>query len=118
MILLLGDVMANQATHFASRLGKRIRELREKAALTQERAAEAAGITGKYWGEVERGSVAVSAYVLLHMADALGVGVADLMETEHLASRQEVLATLHAGLEQADDKTLRLYLRLLLALIR
>lgn len=47
--------MEKDAAHFAEKLGKRIRELREKKALTQDRAAESAGITGKYWGEVEPG---------------------------------------------------------------
>ena len=40
--------MEKDAAHFAEKLGKRIRELREKKALTQDRAAESAGITGKY----------------------------------------------------------------------
>lgn len=108
--------MADHATRFAADLGKRIRELRDKAGLTQDKAAEAAGITGKYWGEVERGSVTVSALVLHNIAEALGVDMASLMEAEHLASRAEVLATLSQCLQQADEKTLRLYLRILLAL--
>ena len=55
--------MDKNALDFARKLGRRVRELRERKGLTQDRAAELAGITGKYWGEVERGSVAVSAVV-------------------------------------------------------
>ena len=73
----------------------------KKKALTQDRAAESAGITGKYWGEVERGSVAVSVVVLDKIASALGV------------SRQELLEKLEICLREADEPTLRLYLRLL-----
>ena len=58
------DDMDKNALDFARKLGRRVRELRERKGLTQDRAAELAGITGKYWGEVERGSVAVSAVVL------------------------------------------------------
>lgn len=105
--------MEKDAAYFAEKLGKRIRELREKKALTQDRAAESAGITGKYWGEVERGSVAVSAIVLDKMACALGVSVADVMNMEHWSSRQEILEKLEVCLRKADEHTLRLYLRLL-----
>ena len=105
--------MAGNETQFATRIGKRIRELREKKALTQDRAAELAGITGKYWGEVERGCAAVSLVVLDGMSKALGASVADVMETEHLCTRQEVLEKLETSLRQSDDHTLRLYLRLL-----
>lgn len=105
--------MEKNAAYFAGQLGKRIRELREKSALTQDCAAELAGITGKYWGEVERGSVAVSAVVLDKMAAALGVSMAEIMDTEHLCTRQEILEKLEDCLRQSDEHTLRLYLRLL-----
>lgn len=103
----------NSGAEFSIRLGKRLRELRERAGLTQDKAAERAGITGKYWGEVERGSVAVSALVLHRMAGALGSSAADIMETEHVGSRHDVLNRIATSLDQADDGTLRLYLRLL-----
>lgn len=99
-------------------IGKRIKELREKAGWTQERAAEAAGITGKHWGDVERGSVAVSAMIWNRMAQGLGVPMASLLETRHHHTRDEILQELHDRLERADDKLLRLYLRILLAITR
>ena len=105
--------MEKDAAHFAEKLGKRIRELREKKALTQDRAVGSAGITGKYWAEVQRGSVAVSVVVLDKIASALGVSVADIMNMEHWSSRQELLEKLEICLREADEPTLRLYLRLL-----
>jgi len=37
------------------RLGARLRDLREKAKLTQDQVAESAGFGGKYLGEIEKG---------------------------------------------------------------
>ena len=108
--------MDKNALDFARKLGRRVRELGERKGLTQDRAAELAGITGKYWGEVERGSVAVSAVVLDGMTSALGASVADAMDMEHCADRQELLEQLESYLKKADDRTLRLYLRLLRSL--
>lgn len=93
---------------FCGKAGQKDQRVAEKKALTQDRAAELAGITGKYWGEVERGCAAVSLVVLDGMSKALGASVADVMETEHLCTRQEVLEKLETCLRQSDDHTLRL----------
>lgn len=98
---------------FCGKAGQKDQRVAGKKVLTQDRAAELAGITGKYWGEVERGCAAVSLVVLDGMSKALGASVADVMETEHLCTRQEVLEKLETCLRQSDDHTLRLYLRLL-----
>ena len=44
---------------------------------------------------------------------AVGVSVADIMNMEHWSSRQELLEKLEICLREADEPTLRLYLRLL-----
>ena len=45
--------------NFSVALGRRVKELRKKASLSQDQAAERAGISGKYLGQVERGEVKV-----------------------------------------------------------
>ncbi len=54
-------------------LGKRIREERNKAHLTQEILAEKADITVFYLGEIERGEKTPSLDVLIGIADSLNV---------------------------------------------
>lgn len=60
------------------RLGKRVRELREAAGLTQEGAATAAGLDGKHWQEIEAGRGNPTTATLVCVARALRAGVAEL----------------------------------------
>ena len=59
-------------------LGETLRELRERARLTQETLAEKADLNPKYVSEVERGNVNVSIDALVRVAKALRVRVQDL----------------------------------------
>ena len=71
-------------------LGKRIRELRKKAGLSQDQAAERAEISGKYLGQVERGEVNVSAIILHRLFVVFGVKIVDFYDTSHLTVHQHV----------------------------
>lgn len=64
---------------FSQKLGKRIREIRKKSALSQDQVAEQAGISGKYLGEVERGEANVSVIILSKIAFVLGVSMNDIL---------------------------------------
>ncbi len=59
--------------------GRRLRELRLGRQLTQEALAEAAGITSTYTSDIERGKRAPSLTIILRLAQALDVDVADLL---------------------------------------
>ena len=58
--------------------GRRVRELRKKADLSQEQLAELAGIHWTYLGGIERGTRNPSLVNIGKIADALGVPPADL----------------------------------------
>ena len=62
------------------RLGRRIRELRRQADLTQEAAASAAKIDAKHLQAVEAGATNATIATLIGIARALGVRLADLVE--------------------------------------
>ena len=62
------------------RLGYNIRERRIDAGLTMRRFAQMAGTSHNYLWAVERGDVSVGFDVLCRFADALGVGVGDLID--------------------------------------
>ena len=59
-------------------LGRRIAELRADADLTQEKLAEALGVTPRYLQMVEAGQQNFTVKTLASFADALGVAVPDL----------------------------------------
>jgi transcriptional regulator with XRE-family HTH domain len=56
-----------------------MRELRERAKLTQMALAEKAGLTLNYTGEVERGEKLASIETVVRLASALGLKGADLL---------------------------------------
>jgi transcriptional regulator with XRE-family HTH domain len=59
--------------------GERLRALRTERGWSQERLAEAAGITLNYMGNLERGEQSPSLGVLVRLARALDVDLATLM---------------------------------------
>lgn len=72
--------------------GKRVRTVRKAAKITQEEAAEAAGLNSKYFGEVERGEKQPSLKAIIAFAKALKVSPATFFQFE----------------EDTDEKTLRM----------
>jgi len=62
-----------------TRFGKRLRELRQRKGLSQERLAELAGLHRTYVSGVERGERNISLLNIERLAIALGVEMSDLM---------------------------------------
>src|SRR4051794_14091563 len=67
-----------QANQRLTELGRRVRELREDADLTQEDVAERSGLDVRVIRYVETGSRDIGVSSLWPLADALGVAIADL----------------------------------------
>lgn len=67
-----------QANAVLIRLGRRLRELRRAKGLTQEQLAAAAEISRTYAGALEAGMKGPSLAVLVRLAKALGVDIAEL----------------------------------------
>lgn len=65
--------MPSDLRRLPKQLGGAVRELREKADLTQMALAEKAGLTLNYVGEVERGEKLASIETVVRLATALGV---------------------------------------------
>jgi transcriptional regulator with XRE-family HTH domain len=61
------------------RFGKRLREIREKAGISQEKLAELAGLHRTYVSSVERGKRNISIQNVERLAAALGTTMAQLM---------------------------------------
>lgn len=61
------------------RFGKRLRQIREKVGVSQEKLAEMAELHRTYVSSVERGKRNISILNIERLAKALGVRMADLM---------------------------------------
>lgn len=98
-------------TDLRGQLGARVKQLRQSRRLTQEQVAERSGLSHKFIGEIERGLGNPTLTTLASMADALGVGLVDLLSLEaerpaRLSARQasqvrEALASIETLVELA-----------------
>ena len=66
-------------TNISISFGLSVRQLREARGWSQEILAEKADLNRSYVGEVERGKAIPSLVTLDKLADALGVGITDLL---------------------------------------
>lgn len=69
-----------QVTSQSKRLGKRLRELREKKGITQEELALKAGLNRAYTGYIERGERNPSTETLSKIARALKIPLHELFK--------------------------------------
>ena len=77
----------NQRKLFA----KRLRRLRKAAKLSLDKAGEKGGLSGKYWGEVERSEKSPTLDTLSEMARALEVPLNALVQVEREEDEGKVL---------------------------
>ncbi|MBI3756214.1 MAG: helix-turn-helix transcriptional regulator [Deltaproteobacteria bacterium] len=86
-------VMEKRIDALRKELGRKIRELRKTAGLTQEELDEKTGLNYKFIGELERGKVNVSIDSLLKIADALNVKIEDLFRRDNLLFQRPAVKT-------------------------
>lgn len=80
--------------------GKRLRAIRKAAKITQERAAEEAGLNSKYLGQIERGEKRPSFDAIVTLAKALHVSPALLFEFDREENDERALRRKIEGLLQ------------------
>lgn len=100
-------------------LGARIKELRRKRGLTQDKLSEMIDIDPKHLSRIEVGGSYPSFETLEKISTALKVELKDFFEFEHQASRQkEITNSINALLKEATPDKMRLVLKVLRAIIR
>ena len=98
-------------------LGRRIRDLRKRKRLTQEKLAELANVDVKYLGGIERGTENPSIGILERLARALSVKVHQLVTFEHeLSGERNLRRRIVQVLDKCDETDLRLILKLIMAI--
>ena len=84
---MLGVYMTDQKTFFRD-LGRRLAELRKEQGMTQGQLAEHVQCSQQTIAEYEAGRMNVPVWRLLMIADALGIGVDDLLKDSGNGSRK------------------------------
>ena len=70
--------MNSESDKFSIKLGKKLKEVREKAGLTQSELAEKAGINANYYAIVERGEKSISYEKLQRILKVLNIKSLDI----------------------------------------
>jgi len=97
-------------------LGKRIGEIRKREGLSQEKLAERVGISAQYVSNIERGKENPTLDLLLGLADALKVSLAEMCDFEDMDQRK-VHNAIREILKVKDPIRLRTALKILRAVL-
>ncbi len=102
-----------------ARLGRRIKQLRKRQGLTQDRLGEAVGISSKYLSSIERGRENPTLDTLLGLAEQLQVKPYELfLFSAETTSTKVLRKEIDRLLAEADDERLHAVLRVLEAALR
>jgi transcriptional regulator with XRE-family HTH domain len=100
-------------------LGRRLRYLRNRQGLTQEKLGEKADIDYKYLGGIERGERNPSTQNLAKIAAALGVNLKELFVFEHeIEDTRELKKKIDELLKEASKKEYKTIYRVIEAILR
>ena len=98
-------------------VGNRLLAIRKRTGLTQAEVAEAAGLSGRAYAEIERGMANMRLETLLRLCDALHITPDEILTRsggEVNAQQEEILARLNACRPKGRETALKLlsvYLR-------
>lgn len=85
-------------------LGKKIRNLRVKKGLTQEKLAEMIGISQRSLSGIEIGENFLTAETLDKVINSLGIGIDELFTIEHMKPANELAEELVADIGSLRDE--------------
>ena len=98
----------------SKKLGKRIKELRERKKLTQLVFAEMVNMESSNISKIERGIQIPKEESLIKIAEALNVTVKDLFDYEHFENKQELIKKIIEILNDSDEKTVQNFYKILI----
>ena len=92
-------------------IGNRLLAIRKRTGLTQMEVAEAAGLSGRTYADIERGTVNMRVETILRICEALHITPDEILtrsETEMTARQELLLARLNACAPREKETALRL----------
>jgi len=99
-------------------LGRRIRELRKGAGLSQQQLSEEIGIESKYLSRIERGGAFPYVETLEATAQALKVDLKDLFDFSHIEAREIENRDIEELLEGVSQEKLRLVYKIVRSIVK
>lgn len=97
-------------------LGRRIRDLRVKRGLSQERLSELCGISSRHISELERGKSNPGYQLLESLSRALGISAPELLNFAHHRKPEEIRRDMLEMVGRLEGESLRVAYRMLRAL--
>ena len=88
-------------------IGLRIKELRRSRHMSQEQLAELIDVNFRTIQRIETGRNVPSLETLAKLARAFSIDINEFFITEHLESRENILANINAIAQKLDDDELR-----------
>lgn len=101
-------------------IGNRIKELRKKRGLSQEKLSEKAEITPNYLSRVERGTENPTLDMFIRLANALEVEMWEVFDFDYNVrqGRKDLKVTVNKFFKEADEETLRLAVKIIRVMVR
>lgn len=94
-------------------LGKRVREIRIKRSISQEKLSELSGISSRHISEMERGESNPSYQVLNKIARSLDIDLIELFDFGHQKEPDELRKNLSELIASLEDDKLRFAYRII-----
>ena len=98
--------------------GKRIKELRERKQLTQEKLAEKIGLDLQTISRIETGYYFTSFENLEKLANALDVTIADLFDFGHVKTKEELIKEINIALNNSAEKDVQIIHKLIFGYLK
>lgn len=92
-------------------IGNRLLAIRKRMGMTQMEVAEAAGLSGRTYADIERGSVNMRVETILHICEALHITPDEILTqrpSEMTVQEEDVLAKLKSCNSKDKETALRL----------
>ena len=110
--------MDKEIRNEGQRFGRRVRELRKRANMTQEALGSAADVNFKFIGGIERGEENPSLSVILKLARGLGVEAVDLFDLGHVQPERALRTQARKLLDEAPADDVQRFIRIVKAISR
>ena len=93
------------------KIGNKLLAVRKKAGMTQVEVAEAAGLSGRTYADIERGTVNMRVETILHICEALHITPDEILTENNIemtVQQEEIFARLNACSPKNKETGLRL----------
>ena len=99
-------------------IGARIKEIRTRKGLSQEKLSEKMGINPKYLSSIERGKENPTLNTFIKLAESLEVDLGEIFTSLQIEDASRRMPLVKSLLKEADSEQLKVALKVLSAIIR